>query len=447
MKRKNALIAASSALCMLASCQSSPKEQVYSRPMDEFGRGDLTVAYMNYGNPNVGYDVMLSELTSVYRNLKITAQPYASLDEFLTEVSTQLNAGKGPDLFLLNTGAPFSFQKMVQNGTYVDLTPYLEADSRFTASDYGGLSAGQIDGKQYLLPISLASHAFYTTEENLKKLDLTLADFDSPEHTIAALEKAADYAAGNDCQLLLPVIYRDDLGSFWLDVFNLPVLDFEKKEVLLDKELYKRLADLGRRIWPDFREIRQNFLESFRDSAELESRLFVLTNDDKIASMYCQYSTRMEALGQTAVRIPSPAYQDNSKAAGLLDCYAAVNSHSKDPLLAYETARILMDYPWEYLETHIFNFSVPAHIGNYQRELMKLNSGTEIMLDNDRIKLKAPVNVREKIVNTVADTKVIDINIAFVFSETMIGYIKGETDDFEACWENLINRLTLYLTE
>lgn len=284
MKRKNALIAASFALCMLASCQSGPKEAVYSRPMEEFGRGKLTVAYANYGNTNFGYDVMLSEITSTYRNLKITAQPYAGLDEFLTEVSTQLNAGKGPDLFLQNMGSPFSFQKMARNGTYVDLTPYLEADSRFTASAYDGLSAGQIDGKQYLLPISLGSHAFYTTEEKLKELNLTLSDFDSPENIIAALEKAADYAEENDGQLILPMISRDDLGSFWLDVFNLPVLDFEKKEVLLDKELYKRLADLGRRIWPDFREACQNYFELFTDSAELESRFFVLTNDDKSAA-------------------------------------------------------------------------------------------------------------------------------------------------------------------
>lgn len=447
MKRKNALIAAFSAFCVLTSCQSSPKEAVYSHPMEEFGRGKLTVAYANYGNTNFGYDVMLSEITSTYRNLKITAQPYASLDEFLTEVSTQLNAGKGLDLFLQNMGSPFSFQKMARNGTYVDLTPYLEADSRFTASAYDGLSAGQIDGKQYLLPISLGSHAFYTTEEKLKELNLTLSDFDSPENIIAALEKAADYAEENDGQLILPMISRDDLGSFWLDVFNLPVLDFEKKEVLLDKELYKRLADLGRRIWPDFREACQNYFELFTDSAELESRFFVLTNDDKSAAGYYQYSTRMEALGQTAVRIPAPSYQDNSKAAGFLDFYAAVNSHSKDPLLAYETARILMDYPWEFLENYIFDYSVPAHLENYRRELMRLNSGLEILLDNDRIKLKAPADVRDQVVNTAADTKVVDINFIMIFNEIMGSYIKCETDDFEACWENLINRLTLYLTE
>ncbi len=52
MKRKNALIAAFSAFCVLTSCQSSPKEAVYSRPMEEFGRGKLTVAYANYGNTN-----------------------------------------------------------------------------------------------------------------------------------------------------------------------------------------------------------------------------------------------------------------------------------------------------------------------------------------------------------------------------------------------------------
>jgi ABC-type glycerol-3-phosphate transport system substrate-binding protein len=438
-------IACTAACILLAGCQSGPKEEVYSRAMEEFAHGELTVAYVNYGNTG-WYDMMIDEITSVYRNLMINSQAYASKNEFITDVTTQLNAGNGPDLFLLDFATPLSFQKMARNDTYADLTPYLEADSRFTASDYDAFEAGQINGKQYLLPITYSTFALYTTEENLKKLNLTADDFSDAEKVLAALETATDYVE-KDASLIpiFPEMSRNDVDSFWIDAFDLPVLDFDSKEVVIDKDFYKRAADLSRRIGESFLDTHAQRSELFSDPETLENSLFVLTNLDKDGWAYYQYYTRMDALGQTAVRIPLPSYQDATQIAGYVNLYATVNSNSKNRLLAYETVRIIMDYPWNTYGG--FNGSVLTQKAAFQKSLMGLGGGYQIPWGDEMLTIKEPAAVRNQILEESTSVQVCDLNSAAIVSETIGEYVYGRTDDFDGCWENLMNRLTLYLTE
>lgn len=440
-------------ITILSSCGQLTNQEIYSRPAEEFAHGELTAAYVNYGNTNIGYDAILTEVGSTYRSLTINPQIYATNDEFVTDVTTQLNAGNGPDLFLLNRTSPLSFQKIARNGTYTDLTPYVEADSRFSANDFEGLTAGQIDGKQYLLPIAFSASALHTTEENLKKLNLTSADLSDAEGILSALEAAVNYAEKESSAIpLFPILSgRQNLASFWVEAFNLPVLDYENKEVVLDKEFYKRTADIFRQTLNSFNKLLSGQDDSILADPEiLQNALFMLVKYDKSGYVYYEYYSRLTALEQTPVRVPMHSYQD-AQTVGFLDYYAAINSHSKNRLLSYETARIIMDYPWDnalLYSNALFGLASPANKSTFQQTLSLQSRPRDIALGNDtNIALKVPADAQDKLLNEKVSTQVIDDNCAQIFTETMDDYIRGNTDDFDGCWENLMNRLTLYLTE
>ena len=439
-------------VALLTSCNQSSNE-VYSRPMEEYASGDLRVAYITYGAPEVGYGFWTSQLTSTYRNLNIIAEAYESQDEFLTTVTTQLNAGEGPDLFLLDQGTPLSMQKMIQSGVFADLTPYIEADSRLDVDNYAGFSAGEMDGKQYILPFSVGSFALYTTEENLDAYGITLSETPTIDEILTALEIAA--AKGlEDSSLtpVLPLISRTDLSYFWLDAFNVPVVDLETGKVVLDKEFYRRLADLSRKLYPHFMDI---FFEEkyniYQSSEGLDSIIFVLNNRDRFIRNYNQCSTLFDAIGETPVRITMPAYEDSLIQAGQVSDYAAVNSDSDNILLAYETARAIMDYPLDFRQINsgiTFNGNAPASSSLYQTYLNQLvTHESNIMLDNKPIPIIYSNDLRDSILAEPVEYTLGEASVENIVRSTMQEYVSGETDDFDGCWDNMVNRLELYLDE
>lgn len=437
---------------LLTSCNQSSNE-VYSRPMEEYASGNLRVAYTSYSDPTAGYGFWISELTSTYRNLNIIAEPYETKDEFLTAVTTQLNAGEGPDLFLLDQGTPLSMQKMIRSGVFADLTPYIEADSRMDLDSYAGFSAGEMDGKQYILPFSVSSFALYTTEEKLDAYGVTLSETPTYDEILAALEIAADKGL-EDSSLtpVVPLLSRTDLSYFWLDAFNVPVVDLETGKVVLDKEFYRRLADLSRKLYPHFMDI---FFEEkysiYQSSEGLKSTIFVLDNRDRFISNYCSAYTLFNEIGETPVRIPMPTYEDSNVGAGQIYTYAAINSDSDKILLAYETARAIMDYPLEFrdLNTKIpFNGAAPANQSLYQSFLGKLVSyQTNTMIDGERVPIIYPTDVIRQLTEEPVEYTLGETSIEDIVRSTMQEYVSGETDDFDGCWDNMVNRLELYLDE
>lgn len=452
-KRREALLTSSVVFCLILSSCSQNSNEVYSRPMEDYAKGELRAAYVTYGSSGTGYDFWISQLTSTYRNLKIEAEAYESKDEFLTSVTTQLNAGEGPDLFLLDPGSPFSTQKMIRSGIYADLTPYIEADPRLDMDNYAGFSAGEIDGGQYILPFSVGSFALYTTEEKLAAYDITLSENPTCDEVLTALEIAADRGlADPSITPILPLLNRTDLSYFWLAAFNVPVVDLETGEVVLDKEFYRRLADLSRRFYDHFMEI---FFEEkyaiYQSKEGLETTVFVLDNRDRFISNYCSAYTLFSQIGEHPIRVPMPSYEDSNVLAGQLGYYAAINGQSDNILLAYETVRAIMDYPLDFRQINsgnIFNGNAPANQSLYQTFLGKLVSyQTNTILDEERIPIIYPHDLTQQLMAEPVDYKLNETSIEDIVRSTMNGYVAGETDDFDTCWDNMVNRLSLYLDE
>lgn len=440
------------AVCtLLASCGNS-SDDIYSRPMEEYAKGELSVAYVNYGNTNYGFDRYLNELTSAYRDLKLNRETYASWDEFNTSVTTQLNAGDGPDLFLLNYASQLSFQKMAASGIYKDLTPYIGADPRLEEAAFYGLDAGKRGSSQYLLPLSVSNFGLYTTKENLSKMGITLDDSASCEEILTILEVAvAQYQNDSSIIPVVPLISRNDLAAFFLDAFHIPVVDWDQKEVILDKDLYQRIAELARQWYEaGFGDAFNQRDTILKDSENAKNALLAISNIDGFGWDYYNYQAIMKSLGQESLRIPFPSYGTDGQVAGMLYTYGAVNSYSDNAILAYETLRAMMDYPLSVYNDLIpvFSGATPAQKQLHQNFLLKIDTvGLTIELDGKQLPLQSQKAVNDQLLNQPMDIQTNDSNLNGIIKETMSDYISGVTDDFDTCWDNMVNRLNLYLNE
>ncbi len=72
------------------------------------------------------------------------------------QMSTEIMAGKGPDIFSLDQTLPF--EKLTENGAFADIDALIESnesDSKINLNDYRQIimDAGVIDGKRYFLPL------------------------------------------------------------------------------------------------------------------------------------------------------------------------------------------------------------------------------------------------------------------------------------------------------
>ena len=150
---------------------------------------DLTVSYPLYEFKQQHPDV---EVTTDF-------QPYSDNDmeedDFFTRISAEIMSGSGPDIIIGNYYGMNAI-KMMRSGAFADLNEFLEADPEFERSKYNGkiLEAGQVEGKQYIMPLTYTIPLVLTTQELLDKAGF---DISTADNYNAFLEECLKYRQAN----------------------------------------------------------------------------------------------------------------------------------------------------------------------------------------------------------------------------------------------------------
>ena len=124
---------------------------------------DLIKIYNNYCMQN--YD----------KSYQIAVLKFASEDEINTKLSTELMAGKGPDIISINQKLPF--EKLLNNGTFLDVNKLCDNNTQADKIDFNNFNSaimkcGIYNGKRYIVPLFYGTDVFVSTQEKLKKLSL-----------------------------------------------------------------------------------------------------------------------------------------------------------------------------------------------------------------------------------------------------------------------------------
>ena len=161
----------------------------------------------------------------------------------LTKISTEIMAGKGPDIISLNQKLPF--EKLIDNGSFADMDELAELyKSDIDFDDYNStiMDCGIYNGKRYIIPIAYCPNILITTQEILDKYNLENTNFSFKELEIRLSDKDHSYALfGN----------KDETYKFFLSYVNEYVDFYNKTTEFSSDEFTESLDYIGKMIRND----------------------------------------------------------------------------------------------------------------------------------------------------------------------------------------------------
>lgn len=114
-------------------------------------------------------------------------------EDYRAELLSELETGEGPDLIFLDEYSCESPEFLMKNGYFAELDPWLDSGMCvWQESDFltGTMEAGQMDGSQYIIPVSVDIPVLCSTREQLERAGIWVEDLNG---TGAILTAAAAY--------------------------------------------------------------------------------------------------------------------------------------------------------------------------------------------------------------------------------------------------------------
>lgn len=157
----------------------------------------------------------------------------------IQKLRTEIMAGKGPDVYLIDGGEKYGEEflpllenpyQTMQSGALAPLDALMEEDSYWEDDTYSDviLKAGQYDGHQYILPMSVSYYVLPRETDMEEMTEDTLGEW---------LEQAR-----NSQDIRLKTAFWSSLwaqSARWMQ----PAADYERGEVLFNKEKWIKFSD------------------------------------------------------------------------------------------------------------------------------------------------------------------------------------------------------------
>lgn len=158
------------------------------------------------------------------RKIEITEFDLEHADDMYSRISSEMMAGGGPDILLIDTGfnCKNDFVKMAQQNSFADMDILASNSGTFNFDDYNEmvLDAGIINGTRTLMPYSYSVPYAFTTKEILEENNIELPEnmtYESLFSMISTYEKTHPNSNFNISNYLLSDIFSLNNPTLKLD--------------------------------------------------------------------------------------------------------------------------------------------------------------------------------------------------------------------------------------
>lgn len=282
--------------------------------------------YCNEENADVLLDIIEKYNKACLKNYdesyQIEIVKFNTEEEMLTKLSTEIMADKGPDIFSLAQKLPF--EKLAENVTFANIDEIIEngdMDNKINFDEYNDLvmNAGVVDGKRYFVPLFYCPDIAITSEEILKKYNIS-DDFD---YTYDCLDAELSYYFEKYSDI---PFCGSGYGEFFFYQYIDSYVDYFKKKSYLDTEEFKSNLDI-------VTEISKNNEVSYNDYVVLTSKqTFVGGSINSIVRNLCS-----DIFADSHPLILNNSRVDKDSTVAYVQCAVAINDNSgnKDKALAF----------------------------------------------------------------------------------------------------------------
>lgn len=158
-------------------------------------------------------------------------------------MSTEIMAGSGPDI--MNTKQMLPFEKLVENGSLLDINSIIEndeSDNQLDLNNYNSIvmNSGVFDGKRYIIPLYYKVNYLVSSESKLRNFNFSIKN-----GTAFTYKKVDEFYESFFTVQDNISFFDNQFGVYWIDVYDLfysfinSYIDFESKQVYFDTEEFR----------------------------------------------------------------------------------------------------------------------------------------------------------------------------------------------------------------
>ncbi len=444
------------AMLTLSACQSKNSEET----RDMHGQGENTLkVYINNESPSDSsiiykainmFKEKNSEVEFIINNIE-------SFDGYSKRLSTELMAGEGPDVLLINNYIDLPLHKIMNSEALLNLNEFIKDDKLFDNDDYNKvvMDSGVYKGKRFLLPISYRVSAFITTESLLSNNDFQIRTDNWTQNNLIEQVNRLKTRDSNDGKIYYS--YRRMLFRDWFNNTGHKYIDYEKGKVSLNTtefieilNNYKKLQDIN--IPRDeVLKYNGNIYNIMKDN-----KLIAYDSDDLLSPkiLWSEANNAKYYLGAEVKLYPSPTIDGSRGYAAEPESMLAINNNCKNKQLAYSFIKTFLTEDFQVFETEN-GLPIPVNKKAYEKLLKQYmgeeGTGKKIKSFDGNEYLSEPLSpTLNKEVHDIVD----NISICEIYNKDVMNMILKELSKFvndnctvEEAAEQMERKLRLYLNE
>lgn len=263
---------------------------------------------------------------------------FESRDRMIQQMSTEIMAGGGPDIILLDNELPIS--RLINQGAFEDLNPYIEKDTSENALDINKynkslMDTGVFKGKRYMMPMLIEPDVYITNTGVLSKYGIK----ENKQITYDNLDKALNEYLNSDDETTFTESYETSKEI---------ILSYINDNI--DKETFKTSFN-NEKFKDTLEKLKELCIKSTKDTSysnNLENSLFTKGSFDQNSGVYTPYIysiSNMGSLCREAIEdfssIPPETMEEY-----IQEYYIENNGYDPD-LSQKENEKNFRDFVWE----------------------------------------------------------------------------------------------------
>ncbi len=443
-------------LLILTACQSgrADKNEINKR------QGNNTLKL--YANSEIFSDsTLINKAINTFQEsnsgVEFIVDNIEKLEGYSMRLSTELMAGEGPDVLLLNNYLDLPLYKIMKSEALQNLDEYIKDDKQFNINDYNKavMDSGVYNGERFLLPISYRVSSFITTESLLTNNDFHINPDNWTLGNLAEqVSRLKDRQSGNGrCNYSFRgVLFRDCFGNF-----EHKYIDYGKGKVSLNTDEFvgilnnfKALQDSGI-THDDLLKYASNTYNIMKDN-----KMLAYDSDDLIGpkNLWTESNNIKYYLESEAKLYPPPTEDGSKRYSAEPEIMLAMNQNCRNKQLAYSFIKTFLTESFQIFETEN-GIPVPVNKKAYEKLLSQYageqGTGKDIELFDGTKHTSEPLTPAlikdvHNIVDNIAVCDIYDSNIMNIIYDELRKFLKGNCTAEDAA-EQMERKIQLYLNE
>jgi len=333
-------------LLILTGCSGSTGENTTTAATTTVlseDRETLKVYVFNYNGTDTSIGCVRSFARLNEDRIDVQIEEFTDVESMEERLKVELGIGQGPDVILADSNFTLDMMSIAENGAFYDMTDIITADETFNEENYytNVMKGGQVDGRQYIIPLTFSVLSFCSTEA---KLENTGIDWDNAAPA-EVYRRTLDYLKAEESCRITGYHWYKQLASALMGTLAIDPADYGETYTLEDEhirtilelaaECYRQRAEFMKKGLPGWMN------EFFPEAGKLPLHLSYSGDSPLTLAHACAGFVRNEEDADFKIYIP-PMNEDGDVCA-LIIKYAVISMNCQNPELAWELICYMMN--------------------------------------------------------------------------------------------------------